>query len=166
MKAIKMNTSPNYLDAFPQAVTELNQTTTSSTAGKRILLVDDEMHILRAAEFKLKRSGYEIECVEDGQQAWEAIQEQMPDLLITDFHMPRLDGLGLCRLVREDEATRQLPIIMLTAKGFEMTSDDNLESLEIAAILAKPFSPRGLVNCVEAVLTTGSFEQPPISYLR
>ena len=154
------------LDEFSQLATQMTQPASPETAGKRILLVDDEMHILRAAEFKLKRSGYEIDCVEDGEQAWEAIQQQAPDLLITDFHMPRLDGLGLCRRVRENEATRQLPIIMLTAKGFEMTPDDNLESLDIAAILAKPFSPRGLVNCVEAVLTTGSFEQPPVSYLR
>lgn len=161
-----MNASQPSMEDFRQMTTASTAVTSTHTAGKRILLVDDEMHILRAAEFKLKRSGYEIDCVEDGEQAWEAIQEQMPDLLITDFHMPRLDGLGLCRRVRETEATRQLPIIMLTAKGFEMTSDDNLESLDIAAILAKPFSPRGLVNCVEAVLTTGSFEQPPVSFLR
>ncbi|MCC9604589.1 response regulator [Blastopirellula sp. JC732] len=161
-----MSAPQQSLQEFHQVATDPADAASAANVGKRILLVDDEMHILRAAEFKLKRSGYEIECVEDGEQAWEAIQEQIPDLLITDFHMPRLDGLGLCRRVRDDAATRQLPIVMLTAKGFEMTSDDNLESLDIAAILAKPFSPRGLVNCVESVLTTGSFEQPPVSFLR
>ena len=61
----------------------------------RILLCDDEIHILRAAEFKLKQAGYEVICASDGQEAWEEIQRAKPDVLITDCQMPRLDGVGL-----------------------------------------------------------------------
>lgn len=124
----------------------------------KVLIADDEMHILRAAEFKLKRSGFDVTCVEDGQAAWEAIQEQAPDILITDYHMPRMDGLALCRTVRQNEATANLPIVMLTAKGFDLSGDDDeTADLQIAAVLAKPFSPRGLVQCIHEVLETGIY---------
>lgn len=124
----------------------------------KVILADDEMHILRAAEFKLKRSGFDVTCVEDGQAAWEAIQEARPDILITDYHMPRMDGLELCRTVRQNEATADLPIIMLTAKGFDLSGDDSeTAELNVAAVLAKPFSPRGLVQCIEEVLETGTY---------
>ncbi len=124
----------------------------------RVIIADDEMHILRAAEFKLKRSGFDVTCVEDGQAAWEAIQQERPDILITDYHMPRMDGLALCRTVRQNEATADLPIIMLTAKGFDLSGDDDeMDQLHIAAVLAKPFSPRGLVQCIQEVLETGTY---------
>lgn len=123
----------------------------------KVLIADDEMHILRAAEFKLKRSGFEVTCVEDGQEAWEAIQEERPDILITDFHMPRMDGLALCRTIRSHSETADLPIIMLTAKGYDLSGDDGTSELNIAAVLAKPFSPRGLVQCIQEILETGKY---------
>src|SRR6478752_4659806 len=85
-----------------------------------ILMCDDEVHILRAAEFKLKRAGYEVRTCFDGQEAWEAIQADLPDLLITDYQMPRLDGLQLITRCRTTEATMALPIVLLTAKGMEL----------------------------------------------
>lgn len=123
----------------------------------KVLIADDEMHILRAAEFKLKRSGFEVTCVEDGQEAWEAIQNERPDILITDFHMPRMDGLELCRTIRSHSETANLPIIMLTAKGYDLSGDDGTSGLNIAAVLAKPFSPRGLVQCIQEILETGKY---------
>jgi len=123
----------------------------------KVLIADDEMHILRAAEFKLKRSGFEVTCVEDGQEAWEAIQQDRPDILITDFHMPRMDGLALCRTIRANSDTVDLPIIMLTAKGYDLSGDDGTSELDIAALLAKPFSPRGLVQCIQEILETGKY---------
>ena len=123
----------------------------------RVILADDEMHILRAAEFKLKRSGFDVTCVEDGQAAWEKIQEGLPDILITDYHMPRMDGLELCRKVRSTPETANLPIVMLTAKGFDLSGEDETADLNIAAVLAKPFSPRGLVQCIQEVIETGKY---------
>lgn len=120
--------------------------------AQRILLCDDEVHILRAAEFKLQRSGYEVECAGDGEQAWEAIQRRMPDLLVTDCQMPRLDGLRLVERIRGDETTRNLPVIMLTAKGFELTEKSLAEKWGIRRLLSKPFSPRELARKVEEII--------------
>jgi DNA-binding response OmpR family regulator len=117
-----------------------------------ILLADDETHILRAAEIKFKRAGYEVRCASDGQEAWELIVQQQPDLLITDYQMPRLDGIKLVERVRATPTLADLPIIMLTAKGFELRSDSTQMLLPVSAILAKPFSPRELVARVEDIL--------------
>jgi DNA-binding response OmpR family regulator len=119
---------------------------------KRILLCDDEIHILCAAEFKLKRAGYEVQTANDGQEAWEAIREQKPDILITDCQMPRMDGLELVRKVREAPETADLPIFMLTAKGFELSPDELAKKWNVMAVIAKPFSPRELLQRVNAVL--------------
>ncbi len=118
---------------------------------KRILLCDDEIHILRAAEFKLKKAGYDVCVAGDGQAAWEAIQRQKPDVLITDCQMPQLDGLGLIRKVRENPDTADLPIFMLTAKGFELSSEELRGKWNVTAVIAKPFSPRELLQRVDAV---------------
>ena len=120
--------------------------------SKHILLCDDEIHILRAAEFKLKKAGYDVRIAGDGQEAWEAIQERKPDILITDYQMPRLDGLGLVQKVRENPATADLPVFMLTAKGYELSHDDLAAKWNVMAVIAKPFSPRELLQRVNGVL--------------
>ncbi|MEE8450668.1 MAG: response regulator [Thermoguttaceae bacterium] len=121
--------------------------------GKRVLLCDDEIHILRAAEFKLKRAGYDVQIAGDGQEGWESIEARRPDILITDCQMPRLDGLGLVARVREHEETRDLPILMLTAKGFELSSEELAEKWNVIDVIAKPFSPRELLGRVDAILS-------------
>lgn len=119
---------------------------------KHILLCDDSIHILRAAEFKLKRAGYDVETANDGQEAWELIEARMPDLLVTDCQMPRLDGCQLTRRLREQDDTRDLPIIMLTAKGFELSHEELADRWHVTAVMAKPFSPRELLQLVEKTL--------------
>src|SRR5215467_12770411 len=91
---------------------------------KRILLCDDELHILRAAEFKFKRAGYEVVCANDGQEGWEQIEKCRPEIVVTDCQMPRLSGLGLAERIRQTPATADLPVIMLSAKGFEMAPEE------------------------------------------
>lgn len=118
---------------------------------KRILLCDDEIHILRAAEFKLKRAGYDVRIASDGQEGWEAIQQQKPDVLITDCQMPRLDGLGLIARVRENPETADITIFMLTGKGFELSHEELAARWNVLAVLAKPFSPRELLQKVNHV---------------
>lgn len=122
--------------------------------SKRILLCDDEIHILRAAEFKLKKAGYDVQIANDGQEAWEAIQQQTPDMLITDCQMPRLDGFGLIERVRANPATASIPIFMLTAKGFELSHEELATKWNVMAVVAKPFSPKELLQRVDAVLGT------------
>jgi two-component system, OmpR family, alkaline phosphatase synthesis response regulator PhoP len=121
-------------------------------AMKKVLLCDDEIHILRAAEMKVAKCGYEVRTANDGEQAWKMIQADMPDVLVTDVQMPRMDGFELARRVRECPATRDLPIIMLTAKGFELDRHELLEKWGIVDLLPKPFSPRELVRTLEQVL--------------
>lgn len=117
----------------------------------RVLMCDDEIHILRAAEFKIARAGFQVRCENDGQAAWEAIQQERPDMLITDFQMPRLDGLGLIQKLRQDPATRDLPVIVLTAKGFEVSQQELADKWGVIAVLGKPFSPRELLRLVEEI---------------
>jgi len=124
--------------------------------SKRVLLCDDEIHILRAAEFKLKKAGYDVRIAGDGQEAWEAIEDQKPDILVTDCQMPRLDGFGLVQRVRENPDTENLPVLMLTAKGFELSHDELAEKWNVIAVIAKPFSPRELLQRVNMVLSKES----------
>jgi DNA-binding response OmpR family regulator len=119
---------------------------------KRILLCDDEAHIVRAAEFIFKRAGYDVVCAMDGQEGWERICEQQPDIVVTDCQMPRLSGLGLAEKIRQTPATADLPIIMLSAKGFELSSQELRAHYGICCLVGKPFSPRELFARVEAVL--------------
>ena len=118
---------------------------------QNVLLCDDDIHILRAAEFKLAGAGYDTRCTHNGREAWDEIQRQIPDLLITDLQMPEMDGLELIQHVRGNPDTAQLPIIMLTAK----TSDDEIiQGLKLGAddYVAKPFSIQQLVLRIEAFL--------------
>lgn len=117
-----------------------------------IILCDDEIHILRAAQFKLQRAGYEIRAATDGEEAWNLIAERPPDLVITDCQMPRLDGLGLIVRARQYDETRDLPFFMLTAKGFELDHTELTEKWNVLRIIAKPFSPRELLEDVKGVL--------------
>jgi two-component system alkaline phosphatase synthesis response regulator PhoP len=120
---------------------------------KRILLCDDEMHILRAAEFKFKRAGYDVICACDGQEGWEQVLKQRPDILVTDCQMPRLNGLQLAERIMSTPETRDLPVIMLSAKGFELSQRELRERFGIRYLMTKPFSPRELFTRVEAVLS-------------
>ena len=121
---------------------------------QRVLLCDDEIHILRAAEFKLKRGGYDVQIAGNGEEAWQSILLQKPDILITDCQMPVLGGFGLVQRIRENPATADIPVLMLTAKGFEISADDAAAKWNVIAIIAKPFSPRELLQSVDRILNS------------
>ena len=127
--------------------------------AKRILLCDDELHIVRAAEFKFKRAGYEVRCASDGEEAWQTLLDFHPDIVITDCQMPRLDGLGLAARIKEDPVFAGLPVIMLTGKGFELNQEEVRQRYGILAVMAKPFSPRDLLQRVEVVLHSREFAE-------
>jgi DNA-binding response OmpR family regulator len=127
--------------------------------SKCILLCDDESHILRAAEFKFKRAGYDVVCASDGEEGWEQIQKARPDIVVTDCQMPRLSGLGLAQRIRETPETAELPVLMLSGKGFELSREELRETFGIQHLMAKPFSPRELFARVEAVLAEQLAEQ-------
>lgn len=110
----------------------------------RILLCDDEPHILKAAQFKLQKLGFAVALASNGEEAWEILQQEIPELLVTDFQMPLLDGISLARRIHQDSKLHSLPVILLTAKGLELSQDECLRDTGIFKILTKPFSPRKL----------------------
>ena len=118
---------------------------------KTILVADDESHILHVVSLKLRNAGFRVITAQDGAEALELAQQQKPDLLITDYHMPQLNGLDLCRKLKQDPKTTGIPAIMLTARGYELEPSDT-ESSGILRMLSKPFSPRHLLSTVEEVL--------------
>lgn len=116
--------------------------------NRSILVVDDEERMVRFIRLNLEHDGFQVISAFRGQQAIDAIREDMPDLVLLDVMMPDLDGFEVLKIVRE---TSSVPVIMLTAKGEE---DDRVRGLELGAddYVTKPFSPRELVSRVRAVL--------------
>jgi two-component system, OmpR family, alkaline phosphatase synthesis response regulator PhoP len=119
--------------------------------GKKILVADDESHILHVVSLKLRNAGYSVVTACDGQEALELAQQEAPDLLIIDYHMPQLSGLELCQRLKQDPATSRIPAILLTARGYDLDASDT-ESHGIVRMLSKPFSPRQLLSTVNEVL--------------
>jgi DNA-binding response OmpR family regulator len=118
----------------------------------RIVICDDEVHITRAVGMKLTKAGFQVEAVSDGLAALEIIRRNPPDLLITDCQMPRMGGIELARHLRAEWSTSNLPIIMLTAKGYEFDGAQLQTEFWISHIMMKPFSPRELLTKVQQTL--------------
>ena len=119
--------------------------------SKRIIVADDEAHILHIVSMKLRNAGYEVLTAVDGEEALELCMAEKPDLLITDFQMPLMTGLDLCKELRAHYETKSIPAIMLTARGFDIEPSEMI-SAGVAAVLAKPFSPREVLGKVTQLL--------------
>ncbi|MCE5327292.1 MAG: response regulator [Planctomycetaceae bacterium] len=119
--------------------------------NERVVVADDEAHILHVVSLKLRNAGYEVVTAQDGEEALELCLADPPDLLITDFQMPVMSGVDLCRQLRAHESTRGIPAMMLTARGFDLEPGEMID-VGIAAVLAKPFSPREVLAKVEDLL--------------
>jgi len=116
-----------------------------------ILVADDEEDVRELVAMNLRRAGFAIDEAADGLEAMDRVKAQKPAAIVLDVMMPGRDGLRVCQELREDDSTRQIPIIMLTAKG---QTQDRIAGLEYGAddYLAKPFSPKELVLRVQALL--------------
>jgi phosphate regulon transcriptional regulator PhoB len=127
--------------------------------SKHILVVDDEADIVELVSYNLKKEGFSVDSALNGETALGKIRKNKYDLVVLDLMLPGIQGMELCRILRNDPKTETLPIIMLTAKGEEV---DRIVGLEMGAddYIAKPFSPRELVARVKAVLRR-SMEKPP-----
>ena len=122
---------------------------------QRILVVDDESHILHVLTLKLGKAGYDVLTAVDGEEGLHLARESKPDLVITDIQMPYMTGLELSRALADDESTSAIPVLILTARGYALASED-LESSNIRDVLSKPFSPRSLIELVASTLTVDS----------
>jgi two-component system alkaline phosphatase synthesis response regulator PhoP len=106
----------------------------------KILVVDDEEHILELIRFNLEKEGYQVVTATDGNTAVEIARSQRPDLILLDVMLPEQDGLAVCRILQQEAATRRIPVIMISARGDEL---DKVLGLEMGAddYVTKPFSP-------------------------
>ena len=118
---------------------------------KNILIVDDEKDILELIKFNISNNGYNCFCAENGEAAIKLAKNKIPDLIILDLMLPGIDGLDICRILKNNKETENIPILMLTAK----TSDENIiEGLEVGAddYLTKPFEPKELILRINNIL--------------
>ncbi len=118
---------------------------------ERILVVDDEEDLLELIHYNLAKDGYRVSCVASGERALQEARNQVPDLIVLDLMLPRVDGLEVCRQLKADPKTKHVPIIMLTAKTEEADVVTGLE-MGAADYVTKPFSPRVLLARIKAVL--------------
>ena len=129
----------------------------------RILIVDDEENILTALAYSLEREGYQTLTARNGARALETARRELPDLILLDWMLPEVDGLEVCRLLRQDEKTRTIPVILLTVRSGET---DKVLGLEIGAddYVTKPFSQRELLARIRVALRRAS--APPSDVFR
>ena len=89
--------------------------------GKRVLIVDDEVHIVHVVSIKLRNNGYEVISADNGAEAYELACKEKPDIIVSDFQMPVMSGLELVEKLRECDTTQDIPVIMLTARSFAIS---------------------------------------------
>jgi len=127
---------------------------------EQILIIEDDKHISKLVKYNLEKAGYDCIVADDGEEALDVLAKERPDLIILDIMLPKMDGFELCRAIKQDVKLKNIPIIMLTAKGEEV---DRIVGLELGAddYVVKPFSPRELILRIKAILKRGKSEESP-----
>lgn len=118
---------------------------------KKILIIDDEIHIVELLRFNLENNGYKVDYSYDGFDGYLKTKEFQPDLILLDWMLPNISGIDLLKKIRSDESLEQIPVIMLTAKNME---EDKLEGLQDGAddYITKPFSVKEVLARITSVL--------------
>ncbi len=118
---------------------------------KKILIIEDEEDIIELLKYNLVKSGFNVNYVMSGEEALSAVNKENPDLILLDLMLPGIDGLEVCRIIKNDSENLQIPIIMLTARGEE---EDIIKGLKAGAddYITKPFSPKILLARIKTVL--------------
>src|SRR5258706_6491995 len=137
---------------------------TTKTANKRILVAEDEPDVLSLVASNLTSAGFNVIKAENGLAALNQAKETLPSLIVLDLMLPELSGLEVCKLLKKEPQTSQIPIIMLTAKAEEV---DRIVGLELGAddYVTKPFSPRELVLRVKSVMRRAAAAAEPNDFL-
>lgn len=121
--------------------------------AKKVLVVDDEVHIVNIVAMKFRQSGFEVHTARDPQEALEIAQQEVPDLVIADHQMPGGSGIDLCKALKTTVATKDVPAILLTAYDFSIVQEA-LGDCNVRAVMAKPFSPRELLTRANELLAS------------
>ena len=119
--------------------------------NKKILVADDEPYILRSLSFVLKKEGFDVDTAKDGKETLEKVSRFKPKILFLDVMMPEKDGYQICKQLKSNDATRDIYIIMLTARGQIIDKKKGIES-GADEYITKPFSPREIVSKVRSIL--------------
>jgi DNA-binding response OmpR family regulator len=119
--------------------------------AKKILIAEDEPNIVISLEFLLKEAGYEVAVARDGAEAIRLAGTRRPDLVVLDLMLPSVNGFEVCRWIRSNPGTRDIKIVMLTARGRESEMETGLAS-GVNAYMTKPFATRELMDTVAGLL--------------
>jgi len=121
----------------------------------KILIVEDEPAMVELLRYNLESDGFEVCSAPDGEEALMVIEEQSPDMVLLDWMLPKISGIEVCRQLRRDQKFKNLPVIMITARGEEA---DRVRGLDVGAddYVSKPFSPAELMARIRAVLRRGN----------
>lgn len=118
----------------------------------KVLVVDDEINITQILEFSIGAEGYDVITAMNGEEAIDKARREQPDLIILDIMMPRIDGYEACRILKANPLTKNIPVILLTAKGRDI---DKRLGYEVGATdyIVKPFSPNKLIDKIQKLLS-------------
>jgi two-component system alkaline phosphatase synthesis response regulator PhoP len=117
---------------------------------KTVLVVDDEIHIVHVVAIKLRNNGYNVITAENGKEALDLAMTEKPDIIVTDYQMPVMTGAEMVKKLRSCHEIAQTPVIMLTARSFAL--DGDIDELQIARFINKPFSPKELLSNIEDII--------------
>src|SRR5260370_5414988 len=138
-----------------------------TNAGRRMLIIEDESDVADLLEMGLRKGGFKVSTAADGASGLQKARDDRPDFIILDLMLPKMSGLEVCKILKNDTATSHIPILMLTAKAEEI---DRIVGLEFGAddYVIKPFSPREILLRIRAILRRGqtpaeSLKAGPIS---
>jgi two-component system alkaline phosphatase synthesis response regulator PhoP len=119
--------------------------------GNKVLIADDEIHIIHVVAIKLRNNGYDVISASNGAEAYDLVCAEHPDIVVTDYQMPLMTGIEMIEKLRANDATRSIPVILLTARSFAI-SPEQQKTLDVAACLSKPFSPKELLKSIQDTL--------------
>ena len=130
------------------------------TRAQKVLVADDEIYMVRLLEMTFKKGGFEVVSCRDGHEALAAAVTAQPQLIVLDVIMPGLDGLGALRQLKENPVTKNIPVVVLSAKGHALTK---VEAEQAGAVLfpTRPFSPNQLLGEVKKISNNKPNEPPP-----
>lgn len=120
-------------------------------ADKKVLVVDDEIHIVHVVAIKLRNNGFEVISADNGAEGLKLALAEKPDIIVTDYQMPVMTGLELVEKLRQNQDTKDTPVVMLTARSFAIPQQQQ-DDLRISGCLSKPFSPKELLGNIEDIL--------------
>jgi two-component system alkaline phosphatase synthesis response regulator PhoP/two-component system response regulator VicR len=125
--------------------------------ARKILVVDDEPHIVRLVEVNLQRAGYDVIKAMDGVEALEQVKAEKPDMVVLDVMMPRMDGFTVLKHLKADPETQEIPVIMLTAKAQDADIFKGWQS-GVDSYLTKPFNPMELLTFVKRIFESSDYD--------